>query len=553
MSDLPYFDSFVRIGPRTDKHPSDPWRLTDVLAEMEHCSISGALVASTQSVLYDPMRGNLDLVAQLRPHDHLFPIWNAMPHHGGDFPEPSELGRLMARHGVRAVTLSPATNAWDILASSSRDLLRLLEQNRVLTILGRMEIRDFRDLETLLSRHPKLPVLLNGAVTSDARQVLPLLRHRNLHLSFDHLHLNRGVEFLVERGHADQLVYGSNTPVMNGAVFGSFGMMTAMGAHRCYLDYAEVPDAARRKIAGGNLARLLQGQKPPRLRENHNEDRLMALARRGRPLSTPVIDMHMHMLDEGLQGAGGANVMPGGGPRAVFRQLKRLGVVGGGFMSWNGPVSADSVAGNATVRRGLEDAPRGYWGLGTFDPVHFTQDELKRLVYELYRDSRFIGMKPYYVFGVEYSHSSYDVWWEHGNRLGLYALIHRTRSDEREVDVLAKKYPRVRWLIAHSGCSYRKADQAIEMVRKHRNVCAEITMTSVPMGIMDYLVEHAGEDRVLYGSDLPMRDPRQQLGWVIFSRLTVEQKIKVLGGNALRVLQPCASRLPAYNRPKGLE
>ncbi len=218
-------------------------------------------------------------------------------------------------------------------------------------------------------------------------------------------------------------------------------------------------------------------------------------------------------------------------------------------MSWNGTVSGDSLAGNECVRQALDVAPKGYWGLASFDPAHYTQAELRKVIPEVYRDKRFIGMKPYVTYGIEYHHPSYDVWWRFGNRHHLYAGIHRNRADFLEVSTLAKKYPKVRWVVYHCGGDYAIADKAIECMREHPNVYAEVTLTSVVFGIIDYLVAHAGEDRILYGSDLPMRDPRQQLGWVIFSRLSLEQKIKVLTTNAMDVIRPCLSRLPEHNRP----
>src|SRR5690625_3049563 len=50
-----YFDAFTRIGPRRHKHPQARWSLDHLLDEMNHCSISGALVSYTLSVNYDPM------------------------------------------------------------------------------------------------------------------------------------------------------------------------------------------------------------------------------------------------------------------------------------------------------------------------------------------------------------------------------------------------------------------------------------------------------------------------------------------------------------------
>ena len=87
-------------------------------------------------------------------------------------------------------------------------------------------------------------------------------------------------------------------------------------------------------------------------------------------------------------------------------------------------------------------------------------------------------------------------------------------------------------IACHCGVLYAVADTAVELARKYANFYAEITLTPVCAGIIDYLVEGCGPDRVLYGSDMPMRDPRQQLGWVVYSRLLLDQKQAVLGGNA---------------------
>ncbi len=539
-ADLLYFDSFTEIGPRRQKHPAHPWKLEELLEEMDHCSISGALVAYTQSVSYDPLFGNLELCRRIAPYDHLFPVWNVLPAHTGEFPESRELRRLMEEHGVAAATLHPATNGWDWEADYSRDLLEMLETAKTPVLVRRSEFGSFRELDRFLGNHPAIPVILTGAVWTEQREVIPLLRRRrNLHLSFDRFQIHYGPEFFHAEGLGDRVVFGSHAPVMSA------------GAHRCYWDYADIPLEAKRAAAGGNLIRLLHGRRPPRNRVNPHEDELMTAARRGEPLPTLLVDMHMHVLHKGMNGAGGSYRMEKGGPEGIFPLLGRLGCDGGGLMSWNGTVSNDSVAGNDCTRDALNAAPPGYWGLATFDPTHYTRNELERMIPRAYGDRRFIGMKPYVRYGVEYHHPSYDVWWEFGEKHRLYALLHRVRADYAEVDALAAKYPGVRWVVAHCGADYAVADGAIEMMRKHPNVYAEITLTPVPLGIVDYLVEHGGSDRVLYGSDLPMRDPRQQLGWVVFSRMSLAAKKKVLGTNALEVIAPIRERLPEANRPPG--
>lgn len=538
MNDVLFFDALTRIGPRRHKHPAEAWRLSELLEEMNHCSISGALVGSTLSASYEPMHSNLELSRQIEDYPHLFAAWNVFPHQTGEFPEPSTVGALMREHDVRAVTLYPKANAWDWEADHSDLLLSWLNGKRVLTIVDSPEFDDYRAVDRLLSRYPELPLLLTKISWAHQRFVIPLLRkHRNLHITFDHFQINNGLEYLASIGLEDQLLFGSFAPAMS------------IGAHRAYIDYAGLPQTSKEKIAGGNLIRLLKGQKPETVRTNHAEDSIMTAARKGEPLPVPVIDMHMHILHEGMDGAGGAYRMEKGGPTGVFEMLSRFGCRGGGFMSWNGVVSADSLAGNACTSQALDAAPKGYWGLANFDPAHYSQSELAHLIPQIYQDKRFIGMKPYHVYGIEYHDSAYDIWWRYGNAHKFYALIHRTRSDYLEVETLAEKYPDVRWVVAHCGGSFKAADGAIAAIKKFPNVYAEITLTPVWLGIVEYLVNGAGADRVLYGSDLPMRDPRQQLGWVIFSRLPLEEKKKVLGANAFDVIRPCWDRLPEHSRP----
>lgn len=536
-----YFDAFTLIGPRRYKHPAERWRLSELLEEMDHCTIAGAMVASTLSIYYDPMKGNLDLSDQLRPYSNLFAVWNVMPHQTGECPMPEDLEVKMKEHNVRAVCLHPLANGWDWKAESSSLLLKWIGKQKLLTIVTAPELGGWTQVDEFLTQYPEIPVLLTDASWIEQRYLLPLLgTHKNLHISCDHFQINQGVEFLCKSGYEEQLIFASNAPTMS------------MGAHRTYIDYAEVNPAAKTKIRGGNLIRLLRGLQPPfKNKSNPDEDVLMMAIREGRPIPTSIIDMHMHILDEGLNGAGGAGYrMEYGGPKGVFPVLKRLGYNGGSLMSWRGPVSCDSVGGNICLTNALDVAPPGFWGAATLNTTHFSQSQFEQMVKDVYRDNRIIGMKPYHFYGVEYSHPSYNAWWEYGNERKYYALLHSERPDLMEIDNLAGRYPNVRWMSAHACGSFKMADMVIEVMKRHSNVYAEITLTPVPGGIIEYLVNAVGDDRVVYGSDLPMRDPRQQLGWLVFSRLPLASKKKILATNALKVIGPCIKQLPEYNQPK---
>ena len=74
-------------------------------------------------------------------------------------------------------------------------------------------------------------------------------------------------------------------------------------------------------------------------------------------------------------------------------------------------------------------------------------------------------------------------------------------------------------------------------IREHPNVYAEITLTPVTNRVVEFLVEATDEDHVLFGTDAPMRDPRQQLGWVLWADLPEGTRAKILGLNFQRILE----------------
>ena len=97
---------------------------------------------------------------------------------------------------------------------------------------------------------------------------------------------------------------------------------------------------------------------------------------------------------------------------------------------------------------------------------------------------------------------------------------------------VALQFPGARFVVGHSGNVQPQRDQAIAAARAYPNVFLETSSTFREPGVIETLVSGAGADRVLFGSDQPLMDPRSQLGRIVTSRLSDEDKRKVLGENA---------------------
>jgi predicted TIM-barrel fold metal-dependent hydrolase len=95
------------------------------------------------------------------------------------------------------------------------------------------------------------------------------------------------------------------------------------------------------------------------------------------------------------------------------------------------------------------------------------------------------------------------------------------------------------FLLAHSGMTYKAAKEHVEIAKERPNAILEITYTAVTYGSIEYMVKELGADRVVFGTDQPMRDPIPQFGWVAYSHLSGEEKKKILGLNMQKIINRC--------------
>ena len=68
------------------------------------------------------------------------------------------------------------------------------------------------------------------------------------------------------------------------------------------------------------------------------------------------------------------------------------------------------------------------------------------------------------------------------------------------------------------------------------NIFLETATSFGDHGTIEYLVEGAGADRVLFGSDMPLMDARFQVARIVTASISDDAKRKVLGLNAIKLL-----------------
>ncbi|MEF2247440.1 amidohydrolase family protein [Paenibacillus sp. IITD108] len=524
---LAYFDCNAFVGQYGYKHHRQVWRTEDVVSEMERCGIAGAIVHHGLSRTHAPDYGNRRLAAELDKSPRLFGCWAVLPDHATDFASPAELIEALREHDIRAVTMFPRTHQFELDNRTVGALLTELERAQIPLFIQSDEI-SFAQLDGILDRHPHLSVLLLGCCWGQERRLFPLMdAYPRLGIDLSSLQSNRIIETLYQRYGAERIFYGSGMPYKS------------PGAARAMIDYADIPYRAKQLIAGENLSKLL-GIKPPTA--VFQADAITFQAAKGVAIdAVNVLDSHTHLIEDGGRTGSGLPML-GGDIDAMMAMYRRLGIRSMSIAPWAGINGGDAAAGNVIAEQARSRYPQEVNCYAVIDP-NYTRDVAAE-ARKWHLEKQFAGMKPYYYLShTAYTDPVYKPWWELANERHLYALVDPALIADQQyvewIDELATCYPQVQIFMDHAGRSFEIADLYAEVALRHDNVTLQLTYTSVPLGVIEYLTEQVGARKILFGTDSPMRDPRPQLGWLAYANLSLEDKRQLFGDNFRRILQRC--------------
>jgi uncharacterized protein len=109
----------------------------------------------------------------------------------------------------------------------------------------------------------------------------------------------------------------------------------------------------------------------------------------------------------------------------------------------------------------------------------------------------------------------------------------KVQTDPDHTALFARRNPDVKIIMAHLyGCGHR----GVIAVKTLPNVWVDTSGAYPIDGILEYAVEHLGAERVLYGSDIPIRESRVKIGHVLGARISAADKNKILYDNAAKLL-----------------
>ena len=267
----------------------------------------------------------------------------------------------------------------------------------------------------------------------------------------------------------------------------------------------------------------------------------------GRSDSCPIIDMHGHY------GAFCWVYMPRSNGHEMIDSMDRQGVKAL-VLSSHTALFHDVDAGNDLTRAVVRRYPGRFYGYVVVNP-NFPASLQKELA-QFQKGNGFLGFKllPDYhqhpITGAKYAPVL-----EYADRHQLCVLAHTWGFSPHDgpalVAEVAKRYPNITFFMGHSG--YGEWETSIAVARDYDNVYLELTATYATHegivlkwcpeenfgigvnGIIEQMVEGAGSEKILFGTDLPWYSPHYAAGAILYSHISETDVHNIFHKNAERI------------------
>lgn len=526
MKQRKYFEILAYAGRKCVPGSDFPIAPETLLSDMKYARVHGAAVIDNTAEEYSFVYGNRECIklAQANPRlESIAVVPTTAILETGD----KNYFDSLIENGARAFAVTQGVRCPLNARSIEPVAEALIKNNKPLIIPAANGDEKLKQIDLIAGAFPELNIIMHGCSWGFGRAVCDvLLRNSNVYFDMSSFHLNNLLEMTKEHFGIERLLYSSAWPIKS------------MGAMKAFVEYADVSEEDKNLVAFGNACRLLGVDENKFELYDDAECELDSIAKEadaGMPISVPVIDSHTHMVPEEDKTVNNC-IMLYSDCDSIAKKMDKLGIDSIITAPWSG-ISFDGIKGNEESLYAAKKHPGKFFGYSTCN-VHYEEDlKAWKEYHEKYPDV-FVGIKPYPPYQkFDYSDEVCQEWLSYANEHHLPVLVHSEAPSFLDSALPAiEKYPNATFIVAHTGSSYENARYCIEAAKKYPNVMLEITYTSTARGMIEFLVDQVGADRVLYGSDLPMRDPSPQLAWVCYAKISVEDKKKILADNIKNIM-----------------
>lgn len=152
-----------------------------------------------------------------------------------------------------------------------------------------------------------------------------------------------------------------------------------------------------------------------------------------------------------------------------------------------------------------------------------------------FRNPIFRAIKVYQV-GTDFNHPDFDSTWAFARERRVPVLAHTWGGSLTGLDKAAERFPEVAFLMGHSGSGFAYKAY-LDAARNVPNMYLDLTYSREHTNMIEHFVHQVGADRIVWGSDAPTFSMSQQVGKVLFARISDADKLKILYSNSAALLK----------------
>lgn len=524
-----YIDAHAFLGRSSYREDRIPFSAEDLIEEMRYYRVHASIVCSNSTKDYSFIKGNDEIIDLTFKNRRIFGVGTVIPGIQYEIPEGKAYLKKLKDSSIKAFKVYPHSLSHGFSPFFLEELAEYMSCNG-LPLLVEISETYWGELRSVLQAFPDMNILLCNTDWSMNRFLFPLMdKFRNLFFEINANQANDILSTCKNNFGTDRVLFGTCYPYK------------VMGGLKALIEYADISDADKDNIASRNAIKLF-GLNANEIDDygdtEYGLDEISSKVDMGLPLKDElVIDAHAHLVDSKHVTVSYIPIIHSD-EHNMIRKMDRLGIDKMIICPWEG-LTTNGLAANETSIAAVNAYPGRIEAYAMCNPNY--PDDLIKVISVFHKEKRFPGLKPYYPFNrYDLLGEKYKEWFEYADQNKLIMLVHTSVPGiVPKIEKLSCEYKNVAFLLAHSGASYETANENLELAQKRRNVYLEITYTSLTNGIIEYLVSSIGADRVIFGTDAPMRDPAPQLAWICYAKISVEEKRKILGLNIKGLLERC--------------
>lgn len=228
--------------------------------------------------------------------------------------------------------------------------------------------------------------------------------------------------------------------------------------------------------------------------------------------------------------------VPGHSPEDMIKSMDNTGVEKS-CISPHMSLTSDIEKGNAFMMETVRKYPERFVGFLTYNP-HFPDLMASELpVY--FQTPGIKGVKIHQgTHKTTLKNPAYRNIYSFADKYNIPIMIHTWSMETiKNIEEISAEYTNAVFLMGHFGALPDNMKYAAKVINSRNNVYGDTTVSMMYEKNVEWLVEIAGEDKVLYGTDMPFIDPRVCLGRVLYSDLSQSIKEKILGRTMDTILE----------------